>query len=906
MPAERAGYTVTMFLIDTSPSMAKLRTIQLPPGPNGEECTTQITQLQWLLQFVKLKIQEMIYNNRKTDQCGVIVFGSESSNNIIHAAHDGYDHVSEYIPIGRPNVNTLSKLDELAATDIFGDPIDALIVGIETQAQYLAKKKTWTRKIVLVTDGESPIEVEDWEATAHKMNSCNINLTIVFVLSLHANHPSIDCLVNSGADFDDEEFGYTEPDKPKIKQINETFYHQFVSKLESGFVGTCSDALQETAKPDIKVTKSALMGTILRLGDVETRSDEAIELTVKTSKCTAMSRPKSWKKFAVREAKRKEATQDEDEEMEGESEKVTFAQLKMRSEYYVEQADAEGDVKMEDNEVKDLQPEDEESPHHLEKVEKEQLVRGFKYGTTYAPCPDGQFPRLPTQKGIEICGFFLAQNFRRELSMGEIQYVWADPTSSKQQAALSSIVKAMDKKGAMAIARWVSKDGMDAKMGVLTPVSFDEVDCLIWAQMPFADDVRKYTFASLDKLVNKKGEVLTEHPFIPTEEQLEAMDDFVDGMDLMQAGPRDEEGHRTPWYNTLESYNPSVHRTKQAMFHCAVVSDLATNPLPPPHPDLLQYFEPPKRAVNNSIDSLEKCKSVFKVKQVPKRVAKARKDGHAHAHDEDDTLLLEGKEPALHRTMSQVQITESSSSKFSPTKVKPSANESETEDEDEEEEGLLLDQVKEPGTPATRRNNQPLPTPARSVSPEVDPGRAPGRIIGSTYPLADFKKNIAQGDVVTKAVEDLAAVITEIVMRPFSSRRHKELLECMQFLRDTALLVRLTSEMSVHIHMIALQEDEIDAWNAWVFPYENSQSRPDYFFRRFLVDLKSKCTSEPGNGEFWSEVKSVGRGISLISNKEAKQNGGSSKVSESGAINVRTDNISHFNCGYSRQVQFLD
>lgn len=60
--------------------------------------------------------------------------------------------------------------------------------------------------------------------------------------------------------------------------------------------------------------------------------------------------------------------------------------------------------------------------------------------------------------------------------------------------------------------------------------------------MPFADDVRKYTFASLTNLVNKKGEVLTEHPYLPTKEQIEAMESFVDAMDLMDAGEKDEEG----------------------------------------------------------------------------------------------------------------------------------------------------------------------------------------------------------------------------------------------------------------------------------------------------------------------------------------------------------------------------
>lgn len=60
--------------------------------------------------------------------------------------------------------------------------------------------------------------------------------------------------------------------------------------------------------------------------------------------------------------------------------------------------------------------------------------------------------------------------------------------------------------------------------------------------MPFADDVRKYTFASLDNLVNKKGELVQTHPYIPTEDQQTTMDNFVDAMDLMHAGEKDEEG----------------------------------------------------------------------------------------------------------------------------------------------------------------------------------------------------------------------------------------------------------------------------------------------------------------------------------------------------------------------------
>jgi hypothetical protein len=51
------------------------------------------------------------------------------------------------------------------------------------------------------------------------------------------------------------------------------------------------------------------------------------------------------------------------------------------------------------------------------------------------------------------------------------------------------------------------------------------------------------------------------------------------------------------------------------MFHCAITNDVASNPLPPPHPELLKFFNPPKRAVRRAREPLEGCKSLFKVKE---------------------------------------------------------------------------------------------------------------------------------------------------------------------------------------------------------------------------------------------------------------------------------------------------
>ena len=49
-----------------------------------------------------------------------------------------------------------------------------------------------------------------------------------------------------------------------------------------------------------------------------------------------------------------------------------------------------------------------------------------------------------------------------------------------------------------------------------------------------------------------------------------------------------------------------------------------------------------------------------------------------------------------------------------------------------------------------------LPSPAASDI-------APGRVIGNTSPLEDFKRTLSRGDLVTKAVQDMGDVIEEIV-----------------------------------------------------------------------------------------------------------------------------------------------
>jgi ATP-dependent DNA helicase 2 subunit 2 len=249
---------------------------------------------------------------------------------------------------------------------------------------------------------------------------------------------------------------------------------------------------------------------------------------------------------------------------------------------------------------------------------------------------------------------------------------------------------------------------------------------------------------------------------------------------------------------------------------------------------------------------------------VPKRVGKVKKDDHEHAaEDAESELLLNQKGKAPVRRQSTLPPTPSAI--IGSTKLVIKGNDSGSETGSDEEGGLLLDAKK----PASTLEGKAPPTPARSVSPktkrsskrdeededeDIDPGRAPGRIIGTTHPLKDFKKNISQGDVVTKAVEDLSMIVTEILLKPFASRRSDEMLECMKAMRK-----------------VCLEEDEVDAWNA------------------FLQNLKTKClSSKPkGNPGFWEKVREEGRTLSLLTEKEVKKYGGTSQYSEKQAVEVR-------------------
>ena len=76
------------------------------------------------------------------------------------------------------------------------------------------------------------------------------------------------------------------------------------------------------------------------------------------------------------------------------------------------------------------------------------------------------------------------------------------------------------------------------------------------------------------------------------------------------------------WFDINKSYNPVIHRIKEAIFHASLTKDLEKDPLGPPHPELLKYFNTPEPLIKDSEDIVHRLKESLHIKKVPPKMRK--------------------------------------------------------------------------------------------------------------------------------------------------------------------------------------------------------------------------------------------------------------------------------------------
>ncbi|KAI4787079.1 putative Ku family DNA helicase, partial [Aureobasidium sp. EXF-8845] len=283
---------------------------------------------------------------------------------------------------------------------------------------------------------------------------------------------------------------------------------------------------------------------------------------------------------------------------------------------------------------------DEEAPGGKRDVEQEELSRGFNYGSTVVPIEeaDKTVTDFESKQGMDIIGFVVKDQYERYLDMSKTHVIIAQRTNEKAIMALSSFIRALYELETYAVARLVPKDGKSPTMILLAPSIDADAECLFEVELPFAEDLRSYRFPALDKIVTVSGKELKQHRYLPSDDLMDAMSDYVDAMDLSTFG-EDDEGKPSEYATIEDTFSPALHRISQVIRSRAIWPD---EKLPPVPEILVKYSNPPQDLINSAKASLKAIATAADVKKVPpkSKSKKGRRDVPKPLSGLDVTALL--------------------------------------------------------------------------------------------------------------------------------------------------------------------------------------------------------------------------------------------------------------------------
>ncbi|KAL1843419.1 hypothetical protein VTJ49DRAFT_1769 [Mycothermus thermophilus] len=564
-----ADKEATVYIVDLGESMADCH--------NGR---TE-SDLDFAMRYVWDKLSTTVAANRKTWTIGVVGLNTDETDNPQNEQGlEGYDHISvlhDLGPITRASLKSLRSTIQPSRT-YGGDAISAVVVAT-SMIEVFTKKLKYKRRIVLVTNGESPIDDESSDEVAARLNESNIELVVI------------------GVDFDDPDYGFKEEDKSRAKRNNEEILRRLVEQCKDGVFGTMAQAVEELAIPRIKPVRpfKAYDGP-LTLGD-PSKYQSALSFHVERYFKTKRATPPSASTVVSnteRAGPSQTQTLDEDVETEG----IEFSGVKQMRSYKVDDPNAPGGKR---------------------DVEFEDLAKGYQYGRTVVPFSESDLniTKFDTKKSFTILGFIPWSSYREFINMGEVGLIVAQKHNEEAELGLSALIHTLHELESYAVARYVQKDGTQPQILLLkpNPAIEDNFECLYDVPLPFAEDVRTYQFPPLDKVLTVTGNVLKEHRLLPSEDLKEAMSDFVDAMDLSNMDV-DEDGNPVEYAPIDELYNPTIHHLNQAIRARAVDEEA---PIGPPAEILLRFSKPPQKLLDKAKAEITALIDAAEVKKVPEK-----------------------------------------------------------------------------------------------------------------------------------------------------------------------------------------------------------------------------------------------------------------------------------------------
>ncbi|XP_041120692.1 X-ray repair cross-complementing protein 5 [Polyodon spathula] len=245
-------------------------------------------------------------------------------------------------------------------------------------------------------------------------------------------------------------------------------------------------------------------------------------------------------------------------------------------------------------------------------VPKDDTIQGFRYGSDIVPfskVDQEQMKYKSDGKCFSVLGFTKQSQVMRQHFMGnQVIKVFAARDDEHAAVALSSLIHALEELEMVAIIRYAYDKRSNPQVGAAFPCIQDKYECLMYVQLPYMEDLRQFTFSSLQN--NKK--------FIPSGEQLAAVDSLIDSMMLVEGEEVED------LFEVSSIPNPQFQRLFQCLHHRALNPSA---PLPPPEPWLKGMLERPQEVTARCKAPLQQLRQRFPLQEaVRKKEQKTAQD----------------------------------------------------------------------------------------------------------------------------------------------------------------------------------------------------------------------------------------------------------------------------------------
>ncbi|GAB2274418.1 ATP-dependent DNA helicase II subunit 2 [Dionaea muscipula] len=403
---------------------------------------TMHTILPEVEKFCSLLIQKkLIYN--KSDEVGVVLFGTEDTNNELTREIGGYEHIVVLQDIKVVNGNLVDLLKQIPRGTVSGDYLDAIVVGMDMLIKKYGHTIKGKKRLCLITNALCPIR-EPNEGT--KEDQVRIIASQMTTLGM-----KLECIVVRGEQSDDTTLKIVEEDD----HLLDIFSKETRGKIV--YVESSTSLLGAVR------TRNIAPVTIFR-GDLEL--SPKLKIKVWVYKKTSEERFPTLKKYSD-----KAPPTDK------------FATHEVKVDYEYKRADNPREV-----------------------VPPEQRIKGYRYGPHVVPISTAEWEavKFNPEKGVTLLGFTDASNILRHYYMKDVNIFIAEPGNKGACLAVSALARAMKETNKVAILRCVWRQGQgNVVVGLLTPNVSDRdnvPDCFYFNVLPFAEDVREFQFPSFRKL----------------------------------------------------------------------------------------------------------------------------------------------------------------------------------------------------------------------------------------------------------------------------------------------------------------------------------------------------------------------------------------------------------------------